>query len=141
MGRYVEKEIAIPEGAKEDSLVSFFRGPAQTLELYTARMGSKGDREDARRFLWKEEQWQEEGWIEVLNGEDTQGNVSEDTIRALNTELLGGKGADVLILDGLPVESYQEKGILLDIQKKDQELAKLEALIAAVGRRCTAEFG
>ena len=51
MGRYVEKEMAVPEGVGEDSLVSFFRGPDETLELYTARMGDKGDREDARRFL------------------------------------------------------------------------------------------
>ena len=33
--------------------------------------------------------------VEVLNGADQDGNVSEDTIRALNTEILGGRGADV----------------------------------------------
>ncbi|WP_066716001.1 extracellular solute-binding protein [Clostridium sp. Marseille-P299] len=38
-----------------------------------------------------------------------------DTIRALNTELLGGKGADILVLDGLPLSSLKEKGILADI--------------------------
>lgn len=38
-----------------------------------------------------------------------------DSIRALNTELLAGKGADILLLDGLPVESYIEKGVLADI--------------------------
>ncbi|MCI8270066.1 MAG: hypothetical protein HFG55_10450 [Lachnospiraceae bacterium] len=54
--------------------------------------------------------------VEILNGADADGNISEDMIRALNTELLGGTGADVLILDDLPVKSYQEKGILLDIR-------------------------
>lgn len=38
-----------------------------------------------------------------------------DTIRALNTELLNGKGADILLLDGLPIKSYIEKGVLADI--------------------------
>ncbi|QHQ63694.1 extracellular solute-binding protein [Anaerocolumna sedimenticola] len=38
-----------------------------------------------------------------------------DYIRALNTELLAGNGADVLVLDGLPVDSYIEKGVLSDI--------------------------
>lgn len=41
--------------------------------------------------------------------------VSEEVIQSLNTELLSKKGADVLILDGLPAESYVEKGILMDI--------------------------
>lgn len=49
----------------------------------------------------------------VAMGEE-EGNVT-DYIRALNTELLAGNGADVLVLDGLPVDSYIEKGILVDI--------------------------
>lgn len=39
----------------------------------------------------------------------------EDYIKALNTELLAGKGPDILLLDGLPVDSYVEKGVLMDI--------------------------
>lgn len=78
MGRYVEKEMAVPEGVGEDSLVSFFRGPDETLELYTARMGDKGDREDARRFLWKEEKWQEdEGWWERVKPEDRDVSIRQ----------------------------------------------------------------
>lgn len=38
-----------------------------------------------------------------------------DSLRVLNTELLNKSGADVLILDGLPTESFIEKGILKDI--------------------------
>lgn len=38
-----------------------------------------------------------------------------DTVRALNTELLAGNGADLLLLDGLPEQTYREKGILADI--------------------------
>lgn len=45
---------------------------------------------------------------------DEVGN-SSDYIRTLNTELLAGNGADVLVLDGLPVDSYIEKGVLSDI--------------------------
>ena len=41
--------------------------------------------------------------------------VDDDVIRALNTELLSGKGSDVLLLDGLPVRSYIEKGVLADL--------------------------
>lgn len=38
-----------------------------------------------------------------------------DAIRSLNTELLAGKGPDLLVLDGLPVDSYIEKGVLADL--------------------------
>lgn len=50
----------------------------------------------------------------IENGEASKANLS-DTIRALNTELLAGNGADILVLDGLPRDSYIEKGVLEDI--------------------------
>lgn len=41
--------------------------------------------------------------------------TTEDIIRSLNTEILSGNGPDILLLDGLPVDSYIEKGVLADI--------------------------
>ena len=38
-----------------------------------------------------------------------------DYINALNTELLAGRGADILVLDGLSATSYIEKGVLEDM--------------------------
>ena len=35
-----------------------------------------------------------------------------DAISSLNTEIMAGNGPDVLLLNGLPWKSYQEKGIL-----------------------------
>lgn len=43
------------------------------------------------------------------------GGTEQDYIKALNTELLAGKGPDIIILDGLPIDSYIEKGVLADI--------------------------
>lgn len=54
--------------------------------------------------------------IVFTTAEGAGGSITdEDSIRTLNTEILGGKGADVLLLDGLPVDSYIEKGVLADI--------------------------
>lgn len=39
----------------------------------------------------------------------------KDQINALNTELLAGRGADILVLDGLPIASYIDKGVLEDM--------------------------
>lgn len=41
--------------------------------------------------------------------------TASDAIRALSTELLADKGPDVFVLDGLPVDSYIQKGVLLDL--------------------------
>lgn len=43
------------------------------------------------------------------------GMTKEDAIRNLNTQILSGEGPDILLLDGMPVQSYMEKGILADL--------------------------
>ena len=51
--------------------------------------------------------------VEVIDGrKQMEGMTDADIIRSLNEELLTGAGADVLVLDGLPGNSYIEKGIL-----------------------------
>ena len=49
--------------------------------------------------------------------------VTTEDIRTLNTELLSGNGADVLLLDGLPADSYIEKGMLEDLTNLYGEIA------------------
>lgn len=44
-----------------------------------------------------------------------EGVTEADALKTLNTEIAAGNGPDVLLLDGLPVESYIEKGLLEDI--------------------------
>lgn len=43
--------------------------------------------------------------------------TNSDYIKALNTELLSGTGPDILLLDGLPLDSYIKKGVLTDINE------------------------
>lgn len=49
-----------------------------------------------------------------VTGED--GVTEGDAIKALNTQILAGNGPDVINLDGLPLESFLEKGILTDLE-------------------------
>ncbi|MCL2604874.1 MAG: hypothetical protein FWD90_10385 [Defluviitaleaceae bacterium] len=51
---------------------------------------------------------------EIALSGDNAVSVS-DAIRTLNTRLLSGRGPDILILDGTPVESYANRGMLLDL--------------------------
>lgn len=43
------------------------------------------------------------------------GVTISDAIKTLNTELMAGEGPDILLLEGLPVDSYIEKEVLEDI--------------------------
>lgn len=60
--------------------------------------------------------------VEFTTSGKQAGEVTSDDIRTLNTELLSGNGADVLLLDGLPVDAYIEKGILADLSGTVEKL-------------------
>ncbi len=48
-----------------------------------------------------------------LSGGD--GMTAADALRMLNTDIMAGGGPDILVLDGMPADSYIEKGVLADI--------------------------
>lgn len=56
----------------------------------------------------------------------------EDAVKRLNTQVLAGEGPDILLLDGLPAETYMEKGMLKDIRPILEGLPEEEALFANV---------
>lgn len=51
---------------------------------------------------------------EIALGEDTAA-TAEDAVKNLNTRLLNGDGPDVLVLDGCPVDSYIQQGMLQNL--------------------------
>lgn len=51
---------------------------------------------------------------EVGMGQDSS-ITREDALKSLNTKIMAGEGPDVLILDGMPIASYIEKGLLADM--------------------------
>jgi len=56
-----------------------------------------------------------------LNGEN--GMTQNDAVKNLNMELLAKEGPDIILLDHLPLESYEEKGILMDLGSLADDLA------------------
>lgn len=52
--------------------------------------------------------------LEVGVTEDN-GVTASDALKNLSTEIMAGNGPDILMLDGLPVDSYVEKGMLEDL--------------------------
>lgn len=84
--------------------------PTSTLTVYGLDLSEKYlIRQGAIRFQMKNPDIR----VEVIDGrKQMEGMTDADIIRSLNEELLTGAGADVLVLDGLPGNSYIEKGIL-----------------------------
>lgn len=56
-------------------------------------------------------------FVEYEVGMEEGENITEgDAIKKLNTQIMAGEGPDILILDGLPMDSYMEKGLLCDLR-------------------------
>lgn len=64
--------------------------------------------------------------------EQAGSTTREDAIKNLNTRIMAGEGPDVLILDNLPVDSYREKGLLMDIEPVLDNLEQEEAVFPNV---------
>lgn len=54
--------------------------------------------------------------VNIMVGIDSNSSVTkDDAVKAFNTEIIAGKGPDLILLDGMDVESYISKGILADL--------------------------
>ena len=67
--------------------------------------------------------------IEAGEMETDNSATVEDVIRSLNTELLNGTGPDLIVLNGLSLHSYVEKGVLVDITDLTKEVTASENLM------------
>lgn len=67
-------------------------------------------------------------YIEYQVGMDEGGVTREDALKKLNTQLLGGSGPDVIMLDGMNIDTYAEKGFLMDLTDIVDEADQSEGL-------------
>ena len=85
--------------------------PEQTLEIYSLEENAS-----VKQAISDYQKNNSDVYIKYEVGlSEGSGMTKEDAIRNLNTELLSGEGPDIILLDGMPVESYMEKGILADL--------------------------
>lgn len=60
---------------------------------------------------------------------EVSGVTRQDAIKALNAELLAGRGPDLLVLDDLTIDTYRDKDLLLDLSVLTQKGDFLENII------------
>lgn len=70
--------------------------------------------------LWQsaklfEEKFPEYQVVIDIGVSEEDGKTVSDAIRSLNTEIMAGNGPDIILMDGLPIEDYIEKGVLEDL--------------------------
>lgn len=72
---------------------------------------------------------------------DENGVTESDAINNLNTELLAGEGPDMILLDGMPLESYEEKGMLVDLKDVITDLGNADTYFEGILKGYQRESG
>jgi len=109
--------------------------PSQTLTAY-----SLTENDILRQAIIRYQGANPDVYVDYKVGMDEEGSVTrEDAVKKLNTEIMAGKGPDFLILDGLPVNSYVEKGVLADLTPYLTELEKEEKILPNIKESFTAD--
>lgn len=117
------------EGEKQKIIRFAFDPLAPTLPSRELRVYALWENQTLRKALSDFTAARPDVQTSLQIGTDAQTAVTRaDALRTLNTELLAGRGPDVLILDGLPIDAYQERGVLLDIG----DLARQEDLFGGI---------
>lgn len=109
--------------------------PSQTLTAY-----SLTENDILRQAIIRFQGAHPDVYVEYKVGMDEESGITrEDAVKKLNTEIMAGKGPDFLLLDGLPVNSYVEKGMLADLTPYLAELEKEEKLLSNIKESFTTD--
>lgn len=85
--------------------------PEKQLKIY-----SLYDNKTVRRAISSFRKNHPDVYVKMETGVSKEDGVTvSDAVKNLNTELLAGNGPDVILMDGMPLESYIEKGTLLEL--------------------------
>lgn len=111
--------------------------PSQTLSAY-----SLTENDVLRQAITRYQGKNPDVYVEYRVGMGTEEGVTrEDAIKKLNTEIMAGKGPDLLILDGLPLDAYREKGVLADLSPYLARLETEEKLLPNIKESFTEDGG
>lgn len=123
--------LALFEGGKIIHFVYDASIPAKPSEKITVY--ALEDNETLRQAITIYQMRNPEVYIEFEIGMDGSSSVTkEDAIKSLNTKIMAGEGPDVLLLDNMPLDSYLEKGLLLDLGPMIEEINQEEGIFSNI---------
>lgn len=99
--------------------------PSEKLVVYGLE-----DNETIRQAINLYQTQNPEVYIEFECGMSRDSSVTrEDALKSLNTKIMAGEGPDILLLDNMPLSSYINKGMLLDLSSFLSQLSGEEVLL------------
>ena len=119
-----EKVFVLQRNTQYQLLLRSYSYSATTPTLPTAELNVYTLRQDdtLMEFISNYQLAHPETRINIQVGMKEDGSVTrKDAITALNTEILSGKGPDIIGLDDLNISTYIDKGVLLDLSKIDKK--------------------
>lgn len=123
-------------------LIRYTKGKSQVtvdtqLTLYTLQ-----DHSDIRKVIASYEKEHPNVEIMVQNGvSGDDGVTTSDAVKLLNTNILAGDGPDLILLDGLSVDDYIEKNMLLDLSNVLDSVTEHTELFETVAETYQTENG
>lgn len=98
--------------------------PNESIKAYSLQ-----DNAVLRRAITLYQTQNPEVYVDYEIGMEEGGSVTrEDALKKLNTQIMAGEGPDILILDNMPIDSYIDKGLLLDLSAIVDDLSGEEEL-------------
>lgn len=98
--------------------------PSERLKLYSLEESSV-----LRQVISSYQIENPEVYIEYEVGMEEGSSITrDDALKKLNTKIMTGEGPDVLMMDGLSIDSYVEKGVLLNLDELVEDLSREESL-------------
>lgn len=111
-----DRFLAVCFADSEFKLLSYaYRADVPTLPETELKVYSLEDNATIRQAMGVFQRQNPSVYISFQVGLSGEAVTRSDALRVLAAELLAGKGPDVLVLDGLPIASYRDKGALLDL--------------------------
>lgn len=102
--------------------------PENMLKVYSLK-----DDENMRQAIAAFQSQHPDIFVSYGIGMPEGGSVTrQDAIKKLNTEVMAGTGPDLLVMDDLPLASYVEKGLLLDLTDYLEEYSAKEPLFDSI---------
>lgn len=111
--------------------------PTENVKAYSLK-----DNSILRRAISLYQEANPEVYVEYEIGMEEGSSVTrEDALKKLNTEIMAGNGPDLLILDDMSVDSYIEKGLLLDLSSYIDGLSGEAQLLPNIAEAFRTEDG
>lgn len=119
MAKALDKQEFLVQFDSDGGLVRYyFDETAASMPEKEIRIYSLEDNSSVRQAVTSFKKSHTDIYVRYETGTGSgDGVTKEDAVKQLNTRILSGEGPDVIILDGLPVESYIGKGMLADLSE------------------------